>query len=120
MIRPAQPQPPAVLPEEMRVALRRCRGALLGACLFSAVVNVLAPTGTLYMLQLYDRVLPSHSVQTLVGLTVLMLLHYAGFGQDRAVAARAGVRRDYPARRHDVPARARSFLIEALRFDQGT
>ena len=32
------------------------------------------------MLQLYDRVLPAHSVPTLVGLTIIMLLLYAAFG----------------------------------------
>jgi ATP-binding cassette subfamily C protein len=64
----------------MREALSRCRGALLGVGLFSAVINVLALTGSLYMLQLYDRVIPSHSVPTLVGLSILMLLLYAGFG----------------------------------------
>ena len=41
---------------------------------------MLALTGSIYMLQLYDRVLPSHSVSTLVGLTLVMLLLYAGFG----------------------------------------
>ena len=32
------------------------------------------------MLQLYDRVIPSHSVPTLVGLTILMLWLFAGYG----------------------------------------
>ena len=41
---------------------------------------MLALTGSIYMLQLYDRVLPSHSVSTLVGLTLVMVLLYAGFG----------------------------------------
>jgi ATP-binding cassette subfamily C protein len=48
--------------------------------LFSAAINVLALTGSIYMLQLYDRVLPSHSVATLVGLTIIMLVLYVGFG----------------------------------------
>jgi len=68
------------MPSELREAVHRCRSALIGAGVFSAIVNVLALTGSLYMLQLYDRVLPSHSVPTLIGLTVLMLLLYAGFG----------------------------------------
>jgi PrtD family type I secretion system ABC transporter len=52
----------------------------LAVGLFSAAINVLALTGSIYMLQLYDRVLPSHSVATLVGLTIIMLVLYVGFG----------------------------------------
>ena len=45
---------------------------LIGVALFSGVINVLALSGSFYMLQVYDRVLPSQSVPTLIGLTVLM------------------------------------------------
>jgi ATP-binding cassette subfamily C protein len=45
---------------------------------FSALLNVLALTGSLFMLQVYDRVIPSHSVPTLVGLSVLAGVLYAG------------------------------------------
>ncbi len=38
---------------------------------FSACLNILALTGPLFMLQIYDRVLPSGSVQTLMLLSVL-------------------------------------------------
>lgn len=37
----------------------------------SAVINVLTLTGTVYMLEVYDRVLPSRSVPTLVGITAI-------------------------------------------------
>ena len=57
-----------------------CRTGFLAVGLFSAAINVLALTGSIYMLQLYDRVLPSHSVATLVGLTIIMLVLYVGFG----------------------------------------
>src|SRR5262245_9131570 len=63
-----------------RSIFARCRTGLLMVGIFSGVINVLALTGSLYMLQLYDRVLPSHSVATLVGLTIIMLALYAGFG----------------------------------------
>ena len=63
------------------------RGAMLGAVpglvgvgVFSAVINLLALTGSVYMLQIYDRVLPSQSVPTLVGFTVGMLGLYAVYG----------------------------------------
>lgn len=61
-------------------ALGRSRGALLGVAIFSALVNILALTGSLYMLQLYDRVLPSHNIATLVGITAIVLFLYVGFG----------------------------------------
>lgn len=46
---------------------------LLGIGAFSVVVNLLTLTGAIYMLQVYDRVLPSRSVPTLVALTGLVL-----------------------------------------------
>jgi ATP-binding cassette subfamily C protein len=57
-----------------------CVPGLLGVGLFSAVINVLALTGSIYMLQVYDRVLPSQSVPTLVGFTIGMLGLYSIYG----------------------------------------
>ena len=65
---------------ELREALRLSRRAFAGVGMFSAGVNILALTGSVYMLQLYDRVLPAHSIPTLIGLTLIMLLLYVGFG----------------------------------------
>ncbi|WP_245303390.1 type I secretion system permease/ATPase [Mesorhizobium loti] len=48
-----------------------------GILLISGVVNVLALTSPLFMLQVYDRVLASGSVPTLVGLAVLAAGLYA-------------------------------------------
>jgi ABC-type protease/lipase transport system fused ATPase/permease subunit len=53
-------------------AFRDCRRALWSVALFSAVANLLTLAGPLYMLQVYDRVLASHSVPTLVALSVLL------------------------------------------------
>ncbi|MDX8434823.1 type I secretion system permease/ATPase [Mesorhizobium abyssinicae] len=64
----------------LRTAMADCASGLFGVGLFSAVTNILALTGSLYMLQVYDRVLPSQSVPTLVGLTVGMLGLYAAYG----------------------------------------
>jgi ATP-binding cassette subfamily C protein len=55
------------------VALSACRHALIALGLASALVNVLYLTGSLYMLEVYDRVLPSRSIATLVGLSILAL-----------------------------------------------
>ena len=56
---------------ELASALRRCRLAFLGIGLFSGLINILMLTGPLFMLQIYDRILPSHSVPTLIGLAIL-------------------------------------------------
>src|SRR3954453_2804411 len=55
-----------------------CRGALVGLALFSALINLLYLTGSFYMLQVYDRVIPSRSVPTLIALSVLAATLYAG------------------------------------------
>ncbi len=56
------------------------RGALLVVFAISGIVNLLALTGSLYMLQVYDRVLSSHSVPTLIALSVIALAMYAFYG----------------------------------------
>ncbi|MGB1337188.1 type I secretion system permease/ATPase [Planktomarina sp.] len=48
--------------------------------LFSFLVNLLLLTGPLYMLHVYDRVLPSGAVQTLVALSLMALLAYSVMG----------------------------------------
>lgn len=53
---------------------------LVGVGVFSAMINVLALTGSVYMLQIYDRVLPSQSIPTLIGFTIGMLGLYAVYG----------------------------------------
>ena len=61
-------------------AFRQSAGALLAVGIFSGVVNILGLTGSLYMLQVYDRVLPSQSVPTLVGITIVMVWLFAIYG----------------------------------------
>src|SRR5215207_559530 len=59
-------------------AVSACRGALIGLALFSVLINVLYLTGSFYMLQVYDRVIPSRSVPTLIALSLLAGTLYAG------------------------------------------
>ncbi len=61
-------------------ALRRHRGVFMLVGMISGVINVLALTGSFYMLQIYDRVLTSHSVPTLIGLSILMAGLYVIYG----------------------------------------
>ncbi len=60
----------------------------LGVALFSGLVNILALAGSFYMLQVYDRVLPSQSVPTLIGLSVLMAGLYVMSGALELIRAR--------------------------------
>jgi PrtD family type I secretion system ABC transporter len=62
---------PGVRRSELGDALRACRGAFLGVGIMSCMINLLYLTGSLFMLEVYDRVLPSRSVPTLVGLAIL-------------------------------------------------
>lgn len=66
-----------VLNTEVGKALLRSKRAFIGVGIFSAVINVLMLTGPLYMLQVYDRVLASSSMSTLVAISVLMALMFA-------------------------------------------
>ena len=59
---------------------------------FSFVLNILALTGSLFMLQVYDRVLPSGSVPTLVALGLIVLVLYAYYGVLDYVRSRIFVR----------------------------
>src|SRR4051794_34436698 len=59
-------------------SVKSCRGAAIGLVAFSILINVLYLTGSFYMLQVYDRVIPSRSVPTLVALTILAAVLYAG------------------------------------------
>ena len=65
---------------------------------FSLAINLLYLAGPLYMLQVYDRVVPSGSEITLLMLTLVLLLAYlalAGLDAARArVLTRASVRLD--------------------------
>jgi len=73
-------------------ALRRCRLAFIGIGIFSGLINILMLTAPLFMLQVYDRVLPSRSVPTLVGLAVLAAGLYSFQGILDAIRGRVLVR----------------------------
>ncbi|MDP1882532.1 MAG: type I secretion system permease/ATPase, partial [Bradyrhizobium sp.] len=62
---------PGVRRSELGDALRACRSAFIGVGLMSCMINLLYLTGSIFMLEIYDRVLPSRSIPTLVGLVIL-------------------------------------------------
>lgn len=62
---------------ELRAAMAGSRNLLWGVGIFSFFVNLLALTGSLYMLQIYDRVLASRSEATLIAISLLVIGLYA-------------------------------------------
>src|SRR5690348_6840816 len=65
---------------ELSDALRAFRGAFVGVALMSGIINLLYLTGSIFMLEVYDRVLPSRSAPTLIGLVILAGGLYVGQG----------------------------------------
>ncbi|WP_117194488.1 type I secretion system permease/ATPase [Rhizobium terrae] len=61
---------------EIAATLSACRGAFVGIGIFSGFINVLALSGSLFMMEVYDRVIPSGSLPTLAGLFVLVAILY--------------------------------------------
>jgi PrtD family type I secretion system ABC transporter len=60
----------------MADALRTCRQAFWALFFFSGLINILMLTGSFYMLQVYDRVLLSGSVPTLIMLSIMALIAF--------------------------------------------
>src|ERR1700704_5949909 len=65
---------------ELADALAACRGAFISIGVMSGMSNILMLTGAIFMLEVYDRVLPSRSVPTLVGLVILAIGLYTAQG----------------------------------------
>jgi len=64
----------------MAQVIAASRSAFLGVGAFSFIINLLMLTGPLFMLQVYDRVLTSGSVPTLVALVLLVVGLYGFMG----------------------------------------
>lgn len=64
-------------PKSMKAAPHAVTSVVVRIAFISAVINLLMLTAPLFMLQIYDRVLASRSVSTLVGLAVLAGCLYA-------------------------------------------
>ena len=81
---------------ELRAARTQSRHLLISVGLFSVFVNLLMLTGPMFMLQVYDRVLGAHSVETLTALFLLIVFLFAVMGlldfARARVMARVGAR----------------------------
>src|ERR1700748_3372752 len=74
--------------DELRAAIRASRTALATVATASGLINLLMLTGPVFMLQVYDRVRPSRSIPTLVGLMLFALVLYAFLGVLETLRAR--------------------------------
>jgi PrtD family type I secretion system ABC transporter len=88
--------------------LGEARPALVSTGVFSFVINLLMLTGPLFMLQIYDRVLTSGSVPTLLALVMLIVVLYSLYGFLEFIRARLMMR---VGRTLDENLRARAFDI---------
>ena len=79
-------------PSELREAMSACWHAFIAIAVVSGLINILYLTGSFYMLEVYDRVLPSRSVPTLVALSILALTLFAFQGMLDVIRSRVMVR----------------------------
>jgi PrtD family type I secretion system ABC transporter len=66
--------------KELMAVLLSFKRTFVTIGLFSFIVNILMLVPTIYMLQIYDRVLTSRNQDTLIGLTVIMIAMYFVIG----------------------------------------
>jgi ATP-binding cassette, subfamily C, bacterial PrsD len=83
------PLPPtAATDDPVTLRLRESARRMIGIAAFSGVINILMLSGSLYMLQVYDRVIPSRNISTLLGLSLMVLLAYIAQGYFDALRSR--------------------------------
>jgi ATP-binding cassette, subfamily C, type I secretion system permease/ATPase len=74
--------------DPVTLRLRESARRMVGVAVFSGVINILMLSGSLYMLQVYDRVIPSRNIETLLGLSLMVLLAYVTQGYFDALRSR--------------------------------
>lgn len=77
---------------ELGLAIRKHRTAIVLVVVFSIFVNLLGLTGSLFMLQVYDRVLPSRSEPTLLMLFLVVAMLFAAMGLLDMIRGQVGAR----------------------------
>lgn len=78
--------------DDIKGALKSSKKGFIAAGFFSLFINLLMLTAPLYMLQVYDRVVTSRSLETLLFLTLIMLFMFAVLGVLEWVRSRILVR----------------------------
>ena len=82
------PELEARVPGPLQQAMAACRRAWVGVALFSACVNLLMLTVPMYMMQVYDRVLTTSNIDTLLALSAMVAVGLGTFGLLDAVRNR--------------------------------
>ncbi len=100
---------------DLKRAIGWCRATFIFLFVLSGVINLLALTGSFYMLQIYDRALGSQSIETLVGLSILAIGLYMFQGVldiiRSQILVRVGARVD-----HNLAPLAHRVMIDMPRF----
>lgn len=65
---------------ELRIIYDRMKRTFLGIGIISLVVNLLMLTGPLFMIAVYDHVIPTRNLDTLLGLSMICLVAYGIYG----------------------------------------
>jgi ABC-type bacteriocin/lantibiotic exporter with double-glycine peptidase domain len=65
---------------ELSAALTALRGTAWSLVMMSGMLNIIYLTGSFFMLEIYDRVIPSKSLPTLIGLGIIAAVLYMGQG----------------------------------------
>jgi PrtD family type I secretion system ABC transporter len=76
----------------LNLSVAAARSALIPAGIFSLFINMLVLVSPLYMLQVYDRVLGSRNLMTLLLLTLIAVFLYLVYGSLEALRSRVLVR----------------------------
>ncbi|PVM87120.1 type I secretion system permease/ATPase [Caulobacter endophyticus] len=76
------------IPSVLADAVRTCRRHFVGVALFSALMNILYIAPTIYMMQVYDRVVPTEGRLTLLYLTGVVAFALATLAALEAVRGR--------------------------------
>src|ERR1700704_2178893 len=74
--------------DPVAAGLRESARRMVGIAVFSGVINILMLSGSLYMLQVYARLIPSRNIATLLGLSLIVLFAYLVQGYFDAMRAR--------------------------------
>lgn len=92
------PSEPRSLPSPLAIVTAHCRAHFVGAIGFSALINLLYLAPTIYMMQVYDRAVPTGSLSTLFFLTIIVMTALAALaaldGARSRLLAQAGLRLD--------------------------
>lgn len=100
-------------------ARRLVKKDLKGVAAFSLVINTLMLTGPIYMLQVYDRILTSRSMTTLVAITALMIGLFVAMGFLEMFRSKVLARTGLKFEQTMGPDTLRTWLLRGHSFPKG-